>query len=337
MAGPALLLSSGWALVFAFFANQLVWPLEAESHASMTVADLEFGSRASPRVAMAAAWLTWLCELGTAAVTAIYCLIVLHDVRVTNSSQRWSSINWYANGFCVSEWNVGGQGVDSHGVSCVLDVIFGSFLMYLNAKRLAGAKELKGPASVPLQLAIFVSFFTVLHGLAHGILSFFGGFDAEFLDQLRPQRAPWWLALAVLLALASFLAIGPFVGYVHGVPASLCLLIHAVSMFLFVVYVPLQFAFGAVQLVLNLWICIPRLILIAPNEAKRLQDGWQVISIGVLLLMPVVFSEMMLCEAFVKDFGGHALYDSSLLLLTACYSASVWHTALPSSAKQKPC
>jgi hypothetical protein len=25
---------------------------------------------------------------------------------------------------------------------------------------------------------------------------------------------------------------------------------------------------------------------------------------GVLLLMPVVFSEMMLCEAFVKDFGG---------------------------------
>lgn len=43
---------------------------------------------------------------------------------------------------------------------------------------------------------------------------FFGGFDAEFLDQLRPQRAPWWLALAVLLALASFLAIGPFVGEV---------------------------------------------------------------------------------------------------------------------------
>lgn len=36
------------------------------------------------------------------------------------------------------------RGVDSHGVSCVLDVIFGSFLMYLNAKRLAGAKELKG-------------------------------------------------------------------------------------------------------------------------------------------------------------------------------------------------
>ena len=47
-----------------------------------------------------------------------------------------------------------------------------------------------------------------------GTAGFFGGFDPEFLDQLRPQRAPWWLALAVLLALASFLAIGPFVGEV---------------------------------------------------------------------------------------------------------------------------
>jgi hypothetical protein len=28
---------------------------------------------------------------------------------------------------------------------------------------------------------------------------FFGGFDAEVLDQLRPQRAPPLLALAVLL------------------------------------------------------------------------------------------------------------------------------------------
>lgn len=49
LTGPALVLSSGWALVFAFFANQLVWPLEAESHASMTVADLDFGSRATNR------------------------------------------------------------------------------------------------------------------------------------------------------------------------------------------------------------------------------------------------------------------------------------------------
>ena len=36
------------------------------------------------------------------------------------------------------------RGVDSHGVSCVLDVILGSLLMYLNAKRLTRAKELKG-------------------------------------------------------------------------------------------------------------------------------------------------------------------------------------------------
>ena len=53
-----------------------------------------------------------------------------------------------------------------------------------------------------------------------GTQGFFGGFDPEFLDQLRPQRAPWWLALAVLLALASFLAIGPFVGEVFATVAE---------------------------------------------------------------------------------------------------------------------
>eukprot|EP00438_Fugacium_kawagutii_P024754 Skav213504 [mRNA] locus=scaffold3849:220391:247029:- [translate_table: standard] len=118
-----------------------------------------------------------------------------------------------------------GSGLDSHGLSCILDVFLGLFLMFLNSRRLAGAGDLKGGAAWRW--------------------SFFGGFDADFLDQLRPQAK------------------------------------------------------------------------------QRLHDGWPVISVGVLLLMPVVFSEMMLCEAFFKDFGGHALYDGSLLLLTACYSVSI--------------
>lgn len=36
-------------------------------------------------------------------------------------------------------------------------------------------------------------------------------------------------------------------------------------------------------------------------------------SSGVLLLMPVVFSEMMLCEAFVKDLGGVGLEIDGLM------------------------
>ncbi|CAK9024054.1 unnamed protein product [Durusdinium trenchii] len=183
--------------------------------------------------------------------------------------------------------------------------------------------SLEGKAAIPLQLAIFVSFFTILHGLAHGGIGFFGGLDAKFLDTLRPQHASPPVAMAVLLGISSFLAIGPFVGYVHGIPVSLCMLFHGTSMLLFVLYVPLQFAFGAVQLVLNLWICLPRLILINPQAPQRLCDGWPVISIGVLLLMPVVFSEMLLCDHGVATLGGHALYDSSLLLLTATYSLSI--------------
>ncbi|CAJ1410844.1 unnamed protein product [Effrenium voratum] len=179
-------------------------------------------------------------------------------------------------------------------------------------------------ASVALQLAAFVSFFTVLHGVAHGAIGALGGLNPDFLDSLRPQHAPLPLALAVYLGIASFLAIGPFVGYVHGVPLGLCVMIHGLSMWLFVAYVPLQFAFGAVQLVLNFWICIPRLLLLGwrtPAEAaKRLEDGWPIISVGVLLLMPVVFSEMLLCES-LRHLSGHALYDGSLLLLTFVYSS----------------
>ena len=39
-------------------------------------------------------WLTWLCELGTFLLTALYCLVVLHDVS-TKRENRWSSSNWH--------------------------------------------------------------------------------------------------------------------------------------------------------------------------------------------------------------------------------------------------
>ena len=174
---------------------------------------------------------------------------VLHDVSVA-SAERWSSKSWYREGFCVSVT----FSLSSHGWSCLLDLLFGLALLFFNAR--------PWPSSVGGQLAALVSLFTLMHGLAHGALGHFEGFDEEFLDQLRPQRAPCFLALSVLLALSAFLAIGPFVGYVHGVRVDLCVAIHltclcqtvqsllrfARSMLLFVLYVPLQFAFGAVQL-----------------------------------------------------------------------------------------
>jgi hypothetical protein len=41
-------------------------------------------------------WLTWFSELGTTLLTALYCFVVLHDVR---STERWSSSTWRLGGF----------------------------------------------------------------------------------------------------------------------------------------------------------------------------------------------------------------------------------------------
>ncbi|CAE7525179.1 Eif4a3 [Symbiodinium natans] len=267
------------------------------------------------------------CEALTTALTAAYCAVVLHDVT-SAPEDRFSSDSWYQNGFCQSHFELsdGGLVLTSHGLSALADIFGGFALLRWNAAAL-DLKSTPGHRAVPLQLAIVVSVFTMLHGLAHGVIGFFGGLNADVLDNFRPQKAPPLLALAVFLAMASFLAVGPFVGYVHGISLPACGLIHVVSVLLFLVYVPLQFAFGAVQLVLNFWICLPRLLLVSSREpqqaAERERDGWPVISIGVLLLMPVVFSEMLLCDSFVKAASGHLLYDSSLLILTTAYSISI--------------
>jgi len=59
--------------------------------------------------------------------------------------------------------------------------------------------------------------------------------------------------------------------------------------FLFV-RVPRQFTFGAVQLLLNLWFCLPRLLWLGTSSnahiSLRVDNGWLVASVGNLLLMP---------------------------------------------------
>merc|ERR1712113_250641 len=106
-----------------------------------------------------------------------------------------------------------------------------------------------------------------------------------------------------------FLFIGPYAAYIFGMG-------------------PVQFAFGAVQLVLNFWICIPRLWTIGCESeediCKRVDDGWAAASILFLAVMPVVFAEMLSCESFFQHVLGHFTYDMSTILATALYSVSIW-------------
>merc|ERR1712048_801593 len=46
--------------------------------------------------------------------------------------------------------------------------------------------------------------------------------------------------------------------------------------------------------------CFPRLALVGCHSkeevAKRVDDGWAVVSVGILCLMPIVFAEMLFCD-----------------------------------------
>lgn len=103
-----------------------------------------------------------------------------------------------------------------------------------------------------------------------------------------------------------------------------CVVLHLLSVAVFVQFVPVQFAFGAVNLFLNSWYCMPRLLHIGCTQQWdvdiRTKDGWDVVSIGLMLVMVIVYAECLGCDAFLRAVSGHFLYDGSILLLSACYT-----------------
>eukprot|EP00933_Yihiella_yeosuensis_P051381 TRINITY_DN49302_c0_g1_i1.p1 TRINITY_DN49302_c0_g1~~TRINITY_DN49302_c0_g1_i1.p1 ORF type:complete len:305 (+),score=26.51 TRINITY_DN49302_c0_g1_i1:35-916(+) len=275
--------------------------------------------------------LCWWSEASTLIITVIYCAIVVYDVRAARADDRFSSAHWFKHGFCES-WQE--SYANSHFLCLFADVIGGSALVFANLKQMKN-----GQCNVAsIQLATVVSVFNVMHGLAHGAIGLNGGLGADLVEQFRPANAPIHVTILTFVGLSSFLAIGPFIGYMHGVPPLLCAAVHFPAMWSFLEYVPLQFAFGAVQLVLNFWICIPRLALVgcktASDIAMRVDDGWPVVSIGLLLLMPIVFLEMIGCEIAMQVWGGHFIYDFSTLIMSLAYSVVVWRSS-SSSEKTK--
>jgi hypothetical protein len=56
------------------------------------------------------------------------------------------------------------------------------------------------------------------------------------------------------------------------------------------------------------------------------------ISIGLVVVMPVVFAEMIGCDAFLKPLGGHFLYDLSVALFGVVYTIAAFRVQ-PSAPK----
>lgn len=205
------------------------------------------------------------------------------------------------------------MGTDSHTLCFLGDVPIGCALVAYNYKLYGTHRK---PA---LLLAAAVSFFGVLHGFAHMSIHMFP-------DIVKPPETVLG-SFGHYLGGFVFLFIGPYAATCFGMPATICLALHAVLSYMFVI-IPVQFAFGAVQLVLNFWLCVPRLLMIGCSTeediAKRVDDGWPAVSILEFALMPVVFAEMLGCDSFSQAALGHFIYDMSTILATAMYSATIW-------------
>jgi len=257
--------------------------------------------------------LTWFSELLCLVLTVIYSVIVFSDIQA--GSAHFSSPLWFENGFCLWRYNAF---LDSHTLCFGVDVLLGGILLNWNAKRyLEDANPSPG-----LGIATAISVFTMLHGFGHLAIHFFPQF-ASSADSSQTSLT----ILLKFFGMLGFLAAAPFVGYTIGVPYQLCVASHIIQVLIFVFYVPQQFAFGAVQLILNLWVCLPRLLLIGTKTdedvMKRVGDGWAIASIGILLVMSVVFAEMLCCGATLEVWGGHIYYDLSTGLLAVVHSFSV--------------
>jgi len=264
------------------------------------------------------AFQTWCYELATIGLTAIYCAIAFYDIN--KGAATLTSTSWFSSGFCVWE----GHGFTSHTLCVIGDLLVGGALFLGSFRR--HQKECRARAKGCLRLGMAEAAFTMFHGLGH---LFIGQvLEKDFMNSVRPAVLPAHLLVGYYILLVAFLALGPYLGARNGVAPVVCVTAHLISIYAFMLYVPNQFAFGAVQLILNSWYCIPRVLFLGwkdPSDvAKRVHDGWDVVSKGFLLLMPIVFAEMLACDMVFMACGGHFVYDGMILLISTWYSVVIW-------------
>jgi hypothetical protein len=217
--------------------------------------------------------------------------------------------------------------MNSHMLCLLGDVVVGGALM------LESVRRYRSCAHPNLRLAIAVSAFTIMHGFGHAFVGLVLG--ADFMEAVRPRNLPAVAFAMYFVSVFAFLSLAPYLGYLNGVDPKLGFVMHLVSTCAFLQYVPSQFAFGAVQLILNFWYCIPRILLVAADAPDRAACGWHVVSFGFVALMPIVFAEMLACDTFLAAIGGHFVYDGAILVIVAFYASSMWRSCDGPTPKQQ--
>jgi len=263
--------------------------------------------------------LTWYCDVLALVLTILYSVIVISEI--VHGRPHLTSPEWFNQGFCV--WR-GEDGSTSHSLCLKYDLPLGLLTLVINAvNSWKQGRDTDSALRTALRIVTVTSMFNILHG--------FGHYDIHMKDgdltAVQPSKLTWPLFAGAYLFAFTFLGFGPFLGYLFGVPLVPLFCVHVFTSLGFM-YLPKQFAFGAVQFVINCYYCIPRIIWIGWDTEEdlrlRVDNGWAVNSIGNLLLMPVVFSEAFACETFYKMAGGHLLYDGSILLVTMVSTMVLW-------------
>jgi len=302
----------------------------------------EMSTAASRRLAA----LTYHSEVLCLLLTGVYTLVVFHDI-LGDPLGRVTSASWYEQGFCI--WQADSwEPLNSHTLSFVADILLGGVLLLVNLAHLVKHQSEGHAQDVKRQsliLGVAGSGFNMLHGLGHLAIYIADSLgitltdSVGMADRIAASAWPWLELLAIFLGLASFLAIAPVVGWFFGVPGRLAVSLHLAQVVLFMATVPQQFSFGAVQLVLNLWFCLPRVLWIGTTStedvAKRTPAAFVVGSVSMPLLMSVVFAEMLGCDTFYRAWGGHFLYDFSILSITLVSSAAVWRSSNSAGTAKK--
>lgn len=262
---------------------------------------------------------TWWCEVGALLFTVLYCVLLGFDLVREREEERLSDASWFSEGFCIQRFFTS-EVLNSHDLCFLGDLFGGGWLLWENYKRYRQAPR------TSLEVAMLTCLFTVMHGFGHLVIGH--AFPRDFMAQFRIPTLSWGWLVGLCIAYCTFLSLGPFLGYCNRVHPAICVTLHILSAFVFLQYVPTQFAFGWILVYLNAWYCAPRVVLVGceseEDVAFRVDEGWDTISQGFLGLMPVVFAEMLACDRFVVRVGGHFIYDAAIVAIVLFYSRSLW-------------
>jgi hypothetical protein len=234
----------------------------------------------------------------------VYAALVVYFSQPENDNVGVLDEQWKEDGFCIQNKHVAYQ--SSFDWCLYVDVVFSLMLlvMWLNWRKLPGMER----ASEVVPMVILS---TVGHGLAHG------GMAAKLRDgQHEAEDASGMPEVPPFSHLVAFCGIFWFPLLKAAMPK-----IHTALVALFAVIVTFgpilvggikkQLGFAYVQTIISIAFHFSQLSL--PSDEKQCREYMTMPMSGIIPIL-VAWNEALLCTAYFQSFGGHLIYDASIIL-----------------------